>query len=108
MPAGKFWPLFVFHQTVSLGVDPPVITRFQESFNNWQKFLQLKDNGLKAQLDLWEANRLTLLEAGILNEHLTTAKICTYCHPDLLYSYRYDNGKTGRLAGIIMLNDHKA
>lgn len=89
-------------------VDPPVITRFQESFNNWQKFLQLKDNGLKAQLDLWEANRLTLLEAGILNEHLTTAKICTYCHPDLLYSYRYDNGKTGRLAGIIMLNDHKA
>jgi len=85
-------------------VDAPVILKFQEGFDQWAKVLQLKDNE-KAQLNLWEANRLLLLEAGLLKEHISVAEICTYCHPKLFYSYRYDNGKTGRLAGIIMLKE---
>jgi YfiH family protein len=85
-------------------VDAPVISKIQESFSQWPDFLQLKENGLKAQLNLWEANRLTLLEAGLLNKNITVAEICTCCHPQRLYSYRYDQGRTGRLAGIIMLS----
>ncbi|NLT95484.1 MAG: peptidoglycan editing factor PgeF [Clostridia bacterium] len=86
-------------------VDIPVIAKFQENFNRWESFIQLKDKGLKGQLNLWEANRITLLEAGLLYEHITVAEVCTFCNPHLLYSYRYDNGNTGRLAGIIMLKD---
>lgn len=86
-------------------VDVPVINKFQENFNEWEKFLQLNKTGETALLNLWEANRLTLLEAGVLKNNITVAEVCTYCHSELLYSYRYDKGKTGRLAGIIMLND---
>jgi len=85
-------------------VDTPVISKFQDDFNQWGKVLKLKSEG-KAQLNLWEANRLQLLEAGILDKHITVSEICTYCNPEILYSYRYDKGKTGRLAGIIMLTN---
>ncbi|KJS84757.1 MAG: hypothetical protein JM58_10385 [Peptococcaceae bacterium BICA1-8] len=85
-------------------VDTPVISQFQENFNKWERVLKLKSDG-KAQLDLWEANRMQLVDAGILGKHITVSEICTYCNPELLYSYRYENGKTGRLAGIIMLNN---
>lgn len=83
-------------------VDAPVINQFRERFPWWEKVLELKDKG-KAQLNLWKANQLQLLDAGVLNHHILVAEICTYCHPELLYSYRYSNGKTGRMAGIIML-----
>lgn len=46
-----------------------------------------KGNG-KYQLDLWGANRLVLLDAGILPEHLAVTNVCTKCNPDLLYSHR--------------------
>jgi len=85
-------------------VDTPVISQFQNNFNKWEKILKLKPGG-KAQLNLWEANRLQLLDSGILDRHITVSEICTYCHPEILYSYRYENGKTGRLAGIIMLTN---
>lgn len=83
-------------------VDTPVISQFQNNLPEWEKILKIKDDS-KAQLNLWEANRLQFLKAGILEEKISVAEICTYCHPELLYSYRGDAGKTGRLAGIIML-----
>ena len=43
-------------------VDKPVIEQFQKQFSNWAQFMKVKSNG-KAQLNLWEANRLQLLEA---------------------------------------------
>lgn len=84
-------------------VDLPVITQVKNNFpTQWEKILELKGEE-RAQLNLWEANRLGLLEAGLLDKHIMVAEICTYCNPELLYSYRYNKGKTGRLAGIIML-----
>ncbi|NLW24517.1 MAG: peptidoglycan editing factor PgeF [Clostridia bacterium] len=85
-------------------VDKPVIEQFQKQFSNWAQFMKVKSNG-KAQLNLWEANRLQLLEAGISDVKITVAEICTYCNPELLFSYRYSEGKTGRIAALIMLVD---
>jgi YfiH family protein len=84
-------------------VDAPVINQFKEKFSQWEKILTLKNNG-KAQLNLWEANRLQLLDSGVRKDNITVSELCTYCHPEALYSYRFGNGRTGRLAGIIMLS----
>ncbi len=55
-------------------------------------------------LDLQETNRQQLLAAGILPEHLEAMPICTSCRTDLFYSYRREQGKTGRFAVLVGLN----
>lgn len=59
-----------------------------------------KGNG-KYQLNLWEANRLVLLKAGILPENLEMTNLCTCCNPELLFSHRATGGKRGNLCGFI-------
>ena len=39
-------------------------------------------------LDLREANRITLLRAGIPEDHIAVSNVCTACNADTLYSYR--------------------
>ena len=57
----------------------------------------------KYQLDLWEANRLVLLGAGLLNEQITLPDICTCCNGELLFSHRASKGKRGNLGAFLML-----
>ena len=42
----------------------------------------------KYHLDLREANRLTLLRAGIPADHIAVSNVCTMCNVDTFYSYR--------------------
>lgn len=42
----------------------------------------------KYHLDLGEANRLTLLRAGITENHIAVSNVCTKCNADTFYSYR--------------------
>lgn len=51
-------------------------------------------------LDLVEANRQQLLAAGIPKRNIEASPLCTNCHPELLFSYRAEHGKTGRLMGV--------
>ena len=69
---------------------------------NGKSILMNKGNG-KYQLDLWGANRLVLLDAGILPEHLAVTNVCTKCNPDLLYSHRVMGDKRGNLAAFLSL-----
>ena len=39
-------------------------------------------------LDLREANRMTLLGAGVPEDHIAVSNVCTACNPDIFYSYR--------------------
>ena len=55
-----------------------------------------KCNG-KYWLDLWQVNRQQLMEAGVALSNISTAGICTNHNPELFCSYRYENGKTGRM-----------
>jgi YfiH family protein len=57
----------------------------------------------KIYLDLVEANRQQLLAAGVPAKSIETSPLCTNCRTDLLFSYRAEKGKTGRMmaaAGI--------
>lgn len=53
------------------------------------------------QLDLLKANHFVAEESGILKEHIWSMNRCT-TETDF-FSYRRDNGKTGRMWAVIML-----
>lgn len=57
----------------------------------------------KFQVDLWEANRLELLEAGVMGKNIEIAGMCTVCHPDHFFSYRRDGKTAGRFGAGILL-----
>ena len=44
--------------------------------------------GGKYHLDLREANRMTLLRAGVPEDHIAVSNVCTMCNVDIFYSYR--------------------
>lgn len=52
-------------------------------------------------LDLVEANRRQLLAAGVPRKNIEASPLCTNCHPELLFSYRAERGKTGRMMGVV-------
>jgi polyphenol oxidase len=54
----------------------------------------------KIYLDLVEANRRQLLDAGVAKKNIEASAMCTNCNLDLLFSYRGEKGKTGRLMGV--------
>lgn len=47
--------------------------------------------------------RQTLIQAGCRPENINSCNLCTACHPELFFSYRHDNGKTGRMGAFIGL-----
>ena len=51
-------------------------------------------------VDLVEANRRQLLDAGVSLGKIHASPLCTVCRPDLLFSYRADKGVTGRMMGV--------
>ena len=55
-------------------------------------------------LDLWTANRLQLVGAGLDEASIETAEICTSCNTDTFYSYRREKNGTGRQAALVMLH----
>jgi YfiH family protein len=54
----------------------------------------------KIFLDLVEANHQQLLAAGVLAKNIEASPFCTNCRPDLLFSYRSEKGKTGRMMAV--------
>jgi polyphenol oxidase len=59
-------------------------------------------------LDLRKANRSQLLAAGLHPQNISTIDLCTACRPDLLFSYRKQGPRTGRLMSAIALRPYLA
>ena len=57
----------------------------------------------RVQLDLRAANRWQLADAGVLENKIVMSDLCTACRTDLLFSYRREGAKTGRMMGAIAL-----
>ena len=57
----------------------------------------------KYLLDLWQANRQVLLDAGVLPEHIEVTDLCTCCNSEWLFSHRASEGKRGNLGAFIKL-----
>lgn len=57
----------------------------------------------KPHIDLIEANRRQLIQAGLRGERIRHAGVCTFCAPEGLHSYRRQGAASGRMlafAGI--------
>lgn len=52
-------------------------------------------------LDLVAANRWQLRAAGVPEKNIVASPLCTACRTDLLFSYRREQRRTGRLMGVI-------
>lgn len=61
-----------------------------------------KENG-KYQLNLWRANELALLQAGVPEHQIQTTDICTCCNSRYLFSHRATAGRRGNLAAFLEL-----
>ncbi len=85
-------------------VGEEVAEAFKESFpDQWQYFLTEGAFWGKYQLDLQEANRRILLNAGIREDQIGVTDICTCCNSELLFSHRASNGKRGNLGAFLEL-----
>jgi purine-nucleoside/S-methyl-5'-thioadenosine phosphorylase / adenosine deaminase len=56
---------------------------------------------LKLFLDLREANRRQLMEAGVPEKHITALRDCTASNPRRFFSHRAEKGHTGRMMAVI-------
>ncbi len=57
--------------------------------------------GPEIHLDLVEANRRQLQDAGIRDEHISVIEGCTACDRERFFSHRAEFGQTGRMMAVI-------
>ena len=85
-------------------VGEELFTAFREEFSEEQcQTFFIPGKPGKYQLDLWEANRLILEDAGLLPGNITISGLCTSCHSDLLWSHRKTKGQRGGLCAFLEL-----
>jgi YfiH family protein len=94
-------------------VSEDVAQEFMVNFKReqWEQFIEKnprqQEQEQKYQLDLWEANRLILLEAGLKPENIVVSELCTMCRSNLFFSHRATKGQRGSMVGIIEIKTQK-
>jgi len=82
-------------------VDEPVMAELARAFGErWTTWVRPSRAG-HVMLDLWAVNEALLEDAGVLPTSIGNPRLCTACHPELLYSYR--KGNRGRLVTVAAL-----
>jgi YfiH family protein len=83
-------------------VGTDVIDGFRNSFPHQDLFTETRAG--HACINLLEANRAQLISAGVANDNIHIAPLCTMCYTDLFFSYRREksvHGRVGRLMSVI-------
>ncbi len=83
-------------------VDRPVRDAFRNGTGFWNQIAEEVSLG-HWKLDLKLSCQLQLEQLGLPVSQIESTEECTCCHPELFFSYRRDNGKTGRQIGFIKL-----
>ncbi len=84
-------------------VGSEVIEGFKERFTRADELFAPTREG-HALIDLLKANQRQLTDAGVDEDRIHTAPLCTMCRTDLFFSYRKEKqlrGKVGRLMAVI-------
>jgi copper oxidase (laccase) domain-containing protein len=61
--------------------------------------------GPSLHLNLIEANRRQLLDAGVKAGAIQIVGGCTSCHPELYFSHRASQGRAGRMMAVIGIRE---
>ena len=83
-------------------VGQDVAISFQNDVKNCENYL-VQDGLNQWRLDLEEVNRCTLLAAGVPASQIEKGGLCTACNTDEFFSWRKENGNTGRHAALAAL-----
>ncbi|MGH7255061.1 MAG: polyphenol oxidase family protein [Nitrospirales bacterium] len=83
-------------------VDAPVLDPLRKTFPGWRAVVEGTRPG-KGLLDLQGLVRGQAIERGVPDEAIHTVRVCTACHPELMYSNRRDGGVRGTMISGIML-----
>ena len=85
-------------------VEWDMVSQAREGFSesDYSKIYYQK-NEVKYQFNLWEANRIVLLDSGIKKDHIFMPNLCTKCNPDLLFSHRIMGLNRGTLIAFLGL-----
>ena len=86
-------------------VGEEVAEEFRKEFTGEenQSILCKKPEPGKYLVDLWEANRNVLLDAGVKEKNIVVTNVCTRCNPDLLFSHRIMGTQRGNLCAFLGL-----
>ncbi len=82
-------------------VGQEVVGNFESAGFNIPEIVEIRNKSV--YLDLWKANRQSLLKAGIAAENIEVAGICTFTEHERFFSARRLGIKSGRLLSGIML-----
>lgn len=63
----------------------------------------IRENDGKRFLDLVEVNTALLLQSGVAAQHVSDARLCTFCAEASFFSYRKEGKSCGRLMSVMML-----
>ena len=91
-------------------VGAEVVEAFTKEFQQPERFLFDTPSGKATRansqcVDLAEACRIQLLDAGMAVENIFTDGPCTACEKDRFFSHRADAGKAGRMMSLIGVVD---
>jgi YfiH family protein len=81
-------------------VGPEVVAAVRAAFSEADDLVSVAEDGTTT-LNLWEANRRALQDAGL--SQIEVAGICTASHTDEFFSHRAEAGRTGRFGAMIVL-----
>lgn len=76
--------------------------KVKEEFTEQDGILNWNQGGYTWDLHL--TNRLILQRAGIKPDNIINCNLCTACNKEQFFSYRRDQGQTGRMAALIALD----
>ena len=86
-------------------VGEEVVDAFRETRVDMNRIMDRNAQTGKAHIDLWEANRIQLLQSGLLSERIEVSGICTYQHHEDFFSARRLGIKSGRILSGIMIKE---
>ena len=72
-----------------------------ERFEHFPGVVQKGRKPGKYQLNLREANRQILRQAGVKDDRISVTDICTCCNSEYLFSHRASMGRRGNLAAFL-------
>jgi YfiH family protein len=85
-------------------VGSEVITQAVKYFGAQEDWIT-DEEGRGGYLDLWKANMVQLIQAGVREANIEPANLCTCHHVEAFFSHRCEGGRTGRFATGICLRE---
>lgn len=84
-------------------VGPEILEEFLQEWGPEKTGRIFSEKGEKYDLDLWEANRIVLEEAGLLPGHIVVTNLCNRCNSDKFYSFRADGRIINQISASLLL-----